>query len=493
MASTPNLSVHIPELDGIRGAAIAMVLVWHYFAGTIEPASGSISYYALALSRLTWTGVDLFFVLSGYLIGGILLDAKDSANYFQVFYARRFFRIVPIYAAVLIVIPTIFFLVERASFQPDYLWFRAKALPWYCFWTLMQNFWMAGSNTLGSNLFGVTWSLAIEEQFYLTLPFAVRFFSRRGLLIFVFAGISLAPVLRATILLASPESWAAPFVLMPCRADGLLLGVLTAILLRRSETWNVLQAGRGYFVAGLLVLFAGMAFLTWRGGAPSSHGRRMPVFGYTWIEVYYTAVLVFVLAYRDSLMSRISRNKSLAWLGKLAYCIYLIHQPVIGFLFLILLNRPPRITEPYSLAIALLSLVVTLSVAKLSWKYFESPLVALGHKFRYGYSEQRSTLDSGQLFPRRAEHLRKPERLFAKPQVGKWDRPCERLVEKRTMLRIAIVKASGACPECRTKDVERATRRGLLERHVLPLLSLWPYRCCACDLKFFDFRRRVTR
>src|SRR6266403_3265722 len=90
-----NLSGRVPELDGIRGIAIGMVLIAHFFLVVSRP--GSPLAYALVPLRLDWSGVDLFFVLSGFLIGGILLDARESPKYFQVFYMRRVHRILSIY------------------------------------------------------------------------------------------------------------------------------------------------------------------------------------------------------------------------------------------------------------------------------------------------------------------------------------------------------------------------------------------------------------
>src|ERR1039457_1076220 len=86
----------MPELDGLRGIAILLVWTGHYFAA---PATGMVSLLNGYWFRLGWTGVDLFFVLSGFLIGGILLNVRDSPRYFQTFYARRFFRIIPVYYA----------------------------------------------------------------------------------------------------------------------------------------------------------------------------------------------------------------------------------------------------------------------------------------------------------------------------------------------------------------------------------------------------------
>src|SRR6266568_5097276 len=155
----------IPELDGLRGIAIGMVIIWHYFSTVVRAGPSSPLSYLVAATRATWSGVDLFFVLSGFLIGGILLDARGATNYYRVFYRRRFFRIVPIYAAVLLIFPIFTLLRHGAHPAP-----AAGAPPWYMYWTFTQNLWMAATSSLGTNSLGMTWSLAVEEQFYLTLP-----------------------------------------------------------------------------------------------------------------------------------------------------------------------------------------------------------------------------------------------------------------------------------------------------------------------------------
>src|ERR1700722_13208417 len=93
----PRLAGRIPELDGLRGLAILLVLIWHYLALGFKTNLGSWQAYVLVPLRLTWSGVDLFFVLSGFLIGGILYDAKHSDRYYSTFYARRIHRIFPVY------------------------------------------------------------------------------------------------------------------------------------------------------------------------------------------------------------------------------------------------------------------------------------------------------------------------------------------------------------------------------------------------------------
>src|SRR5882672_5407040 len=135
MATVAQPGERILVLDGIRGLAIAMVLVWHYFS---EPLSNSASPLLRFLSHLTlqsWSGVDLFFVLSGFRIGGILIDAKGSEHYFRTFYIRRAFRILPIY----IVACLAYFVVGRWAVS-GFQGVMKHAMPWYVYATFTQNF-----------------------------------------------------------------------------------------------------------------------------------------------------------------------------------------------------------------------------------------------------------------------------------------------------------------------------------------------------------------
>jgi peptidoglycan/LPS O-acetylase OafA/YrhL len=386
MSTAWRLSGRIPELDGVRGLAIALVLFLHLFNFSTKLAS----FWARSLVpfRLSWTGVDLFFVLSGFLIGGILLDARESTNYFRVFYVRRFFRIVPIYVAVLLIFPALLFFA-RICFHGDYTWLDSKPLPWYSFWTFTQNFWMARTNSSGAMIIAVTWSLAIEEQFYLTLPTMVRFLSRRWLIVFVISGICIAPTLRTILLFLSPHNSIAPYVLMPCRADALLFGVLAAILVRDDKILDHISKSRIYFYSLLLLLALGMAFLTLKHASP--YDPLMQRIGYTWVAFFYASVLIFVLAYRESFLSAFFRNKPLRWLGGLAYGVYLLHRAIYGVIFGSIWGGGwPYIADRYTFLAAVAALAITLLVASLSWRYFELPLIRVGHKTNYELEENAS-------------------------------------------------------------------------------------------------------
>ena len=195
-ATMPNaFSKRIPELDGIRGLAVLAILLYHlvFLAGWDR-----LPFKIGALLSFGWSGVDLFFVLSGFLIGGILLDARGASNYFRVFYTRRAYRILPLYLALCGASVLIFY-----THLPTHSWLFEGKTPWYAYLTFGQNFWMV-KGTLDSRQMDMTWSLAVEEQFYLTLPLVIRFV-RRETLPYVFAsGVLLAPLIRTAVWLSMP-------------------------------------------------------------------------------------------------------------------------------------------------------------------------------------------------------------------------------------------------------------------------------------------------
>ncbi len=365
--------------------AIGMVLVFHYFQLTWITRPGSFPSYLQAAAGLTWSGVDLFFVLSGFLIGGILLDARTSTNYFRVFYTRRFYRIVPIYAAVLLLFPAVLAAAQRLP-RGNYVWLTADALPWYSYWSFTQNFWMAHAANLGGNSLRVTWSLAIEEQFYLTLPLLVRFFPGRRLTMLVLAGIFAAPMFRIGLGLLWHHNWVARFVLMPCRADALLLGVLAAIVLRDAEWRERLQRNQRLFAIAIPVFLLGIAAMTiWAASVGSPVVQSV---GYTWLALFYVSVLVYALTRPKSVVSRVLRWKWLGWLGGIAYGVYLLHQMAQGMLFGMIWRHEPMITGGRTLLTSLAALLLTLVTARLSWNYFERPLVKFGHRYGYKFVTQ---------------------------------------------------------------------------------------------------------
>src|SRR5580704_18831604 len=232
MTRETRQTARIPELDGLRGVAISLVVVFHSFYYSPPPGhhpTGLIRSTFVFLERffaIGWTGVDLFFVLSGFLIGGILLDVRASPNYFKTFYIRRFFRIVPLYYLWLFCLIALVFLGD--SFFPSQTQSTQPAIDWqiWAHFLFLQNLWSNHYSTLAGWWLAVTWSLAIEEQFYLAAPFLVRFLSRQYLIIFLSFVILAAPCCRILARTLVPISSDAIYRLTPFRADAVALGIL---------------------------------------------------------------------------------------------------------------------------------------------------------------------------------------------------------------------------------------------------------------------------
>jgi peptidoglycan/LPS O-acetylase OafA/YrhL len=361
-------SRRIPQLDGLRGVAIAMVVVFHYSWAEVGVPPRFPGPLASALD-LGWAGVDLFFVLSGFLIGGILLDARESPNYFRVFYRRRVCRIFPAYFAFLIV----FLLAAHFTRSPEVQRLFTPAIPWPAVATFTQNFWMAIHNQEGAVALNPTWSLAVEEQFYLTLPAIIYFVKPRSLMKVLAGGIVLAPLIRMALLAANPRLDMSAVILFPCRMDPLLFGVVTAYFLRQPGAWEFVRGHRRQLWTSIELLTGVCALFLF---SPSRFSTPMILVGYDCLGLLFTATLVAALV--DEAFARFLQVKWLMSLGTISYCVYLIHELVFGLTYDLLKDH----TRSWGIT-AILALALTIVIASLSWEYFEKPLVRLGHRERY--------------------------------------------------------------------------------------------------------------
>ena len=382
-----RIGQRIPELDGLRGVAILLVLIWHYFVGLISATDFPVldHFLGTALST-TWSGVDMFFVLSGFLIGGILIDQRTSPSFFRTFYIRRVCRILPAYYLLIGL-----FLVAAAcglSRQPRFDWLFERTYPIWSYATFTQSFTMLSGRALGGSWLSPTWSLAIEEQFHLVLPLFVYICSPRKLPYFLAALVFLAPVLRVLIAFAWPDCSLAGFLLTPCRADALLLGVLGAWAWRVPAIVGNLRRNAHclYWVLG--ALFCGVAVMAWK--RISAVSLFSCFFGYAWLAIFYLVTVVVCLVEKHGLVSWLVRHALIRKLGVISYGVYLLHLPVSGLCHGLIRGEPPKITDMKSAGVTLLALLVTLTLAKLSFVFFEKPIIDLGHNYRYAKSRSEA-------------------------------------------------------------------------------------------------------
>jgi peptidoglycan/LPS O-acetylase OafA/YrhL len=370
----------IPELDGLRGIAIWLVLINHISESYGGPVAGDLK----LVLRQGWIGVDLFFVLSGFLIGGILIDSRRARNFFQVFYVRRFFRIVPLYWLVFMLS-----LVSLTGIIPHLGEVRQSDVPWWAFLTFTHNFWMATGRPEMVIFMGVTWSLAVEEQFYLTAPMLVRFLGERWLVWCLAAIIILAPVLRLILYLwlSGDAQRAAAYQLMPCRADALGLGMLAALLLRRSGPWKFFtHNGRMLHIA----LMLGAIGLVWFLSTNITLTPLLPAaFAYTWIALFFLCMLLIGVTQPKSLLSQLLRTRWLKSTGVIAYGLYMFHSAV-GLYLHSLASAHIEQTTIIKAMVDLVAVAATFAVARLSWVFFEKPLLNRGHALAYVFAAPAS-------------------------------------------------------------------------------------------------------
>ena len=379
--SVESSKSRVPELDGLRGLAIFLVVLFHY-ASQEGLAAGVAPRLLQRCVVLGWSGVDLFFVLSGFLIGGILLDVRSSGFYYRTFYARRFFRIIPIYY---LWVTAYIVLVSVAGTRIQAISNSGATLPLgyrvYSYYLFLQNFRSSSFPGLAGAWFGHLWSLAVEEQFYLIAPLVVRFVSPRKLPYVLGAVIVLAPAFRTTLRLAAGAPPTLVTFLMPSRADALAIGMLLAAFWRVEHVRVWFRGNIGtIYAAGGIALLGVSALWIW---APNSGNLAMQIPGFTCLAAFYACLLLISLVHSSGPIAALMRMAWLRELGKVSYCMYIIHLVMNVGCHAVLLHKSPQISTPKGASVTILAGALTYLAAKMSWLLFENPLLRRGHAFKY--------------------------------------------------------------------------------------------------------------
>lgn len=346
----------IAELDGLRGVAAVLVVVAHYFGEVRHSLPG------LALG---WVGVNLFFVLSGFLIGSIILERKNSPNFVRVFYCRRALRIIPIYLLTLS-----FVLLFLAINQPA-PWIDPP-LPALSYMTFTQNIVMAATGDYGTHWLVPTWTLAVEEQFYLVIPLLIMTLPSRYLLAATLGGIAMGCGIRAMFYWAG---WVVEGqVLLVSRCDILLCGVLVAYILHQRFVVDEMTLR-------LIALAAALGFLLASVHYRLTDSSLHLVFSPLLIAALFAAYVL--LAVRGWEFLRPLRSAGWRFFGSISYGLYLVHQPVAGAMHGLILGGRPDIGSVPELVVTIAALIAFIGIAWTSWNFIEAPLVRMGWGWRY--------------------------------------------------------------------------------------------------------------
>lgn len=367
-------SVHI---DALRGVAILAVVQYHYGSTSGLYRWADLPTTLQGLGSLGFAGVDLFFVLSAFLLTRNLLVNRDAPGVVGAFYRRRVLRILPLYLMLLFAAMTL-----RALWRPEETgqgqWLLGGLAPGWVYGLFLQNFWNGLNGHFAGHFLAPTWSLAIEEHFYLVLPLLILRLDARQARRAALALIVAAPVIRFLVEARHGPVAAATFSF--ARVDSLGWGMLAASLAstgagraRFSRIWSAL--GVAAFVAAGLVSLSGV-------------GLWVPV-AYS-VTALVAAHAVLHVATPRAPAPEGALLRVLAWAGSRCYSLYLLHMPVAGLTAMAAGRETVFVGDAGGALVVLASALLLVLVAEVAYRFIERPFIDYGERrVRYRSAEAR--------------------------------------------------------------------------------------------------------
>jgi peptidoglycan/LPS O-acetylase OafA/YrhL len=352
---------YYPALDGLRGLAILLVVFYHNFGFIRQSFFG-------------WLGVDLFFVLSGFLITGILFRSLGEKNYLRNFYMRRLLRIFPLYYVSLFIFLVIFPMIRNLPADMSYYTSNQAWL-----WTYFQNWLYIFKPTNSSDILHHLWSLAVEEQFYILWPLVIVLLKKpRTILFFIVSLLVLVISFRLGLWIFKIENLAYYNLYTFSRIDGLCIGSIVAILthmnfdfIRKHTTWIVLSFALINFAFYFSNRFYDFSF------------PYIALVGYSTFAMMFGLLVYEAVRGETKIINIIFGFKPLRFFGKISYAFYIFHWPVFILCNGYLLEYAGRFTGKFGaqVSISLLATVVSILISWLSFRYFESHFLKLKNRY----------------------------------------------------------------------------------------------------------------
>jgi peptidoglycan/LPS O-acetylase OafA/YrhL len=352
--------VHYPTLDIARGFAISIVLFYHVF-------------WYVSFFRFGWIGVDLFFVLSGFLITDILLRSRENRSYFSNFYLKRILRILPLYYLTIFIFFTfapIFF--SNKSSDSTFTYYNQNQI-WY--WLFLQNWLVIWKGKPSEPYLQHFWSLAIEEQFYLFWPFIIVVFKHLETLKKLISLLILfAFLLRILTWMLYPQKTGELYYNTFSRMDSLLIGCLISIRLKQGK--KIPKALIKIIFLGFITLvISSVAIL----GNIQQDNIIFSTIGYSLTAAFFGCAIYLLITYETKLSPLIKKLQVLIFLGKISYGLYVFHLPVYLITAYLLTNNShsslPLILR-HTLFISIFSLLITFLLSIASFNILEKPILS---------------------------------------------------------------------------------------------------------------------
>lgn len=356
-----NSKQYIPAFDGWRGVGVILVMLAHCYPYTI--------------TRPFWVAMDLFFVMSGFLISGILIDSKGNSNYYKNYITRRVLRVFPLYYFVLflsfLVIPNIFPRVMGTNYG-----YYLKHQLW--FWLYGQN-WLFSVTGFPKNQTMVHfWSLAVEEQFYIFWPLIIKLFDAKKLIRVCIGIILFSVYFRLSLGYKFGLKVTYPYMATLSRMDSLSIGAILAVLIRTNKKWLERYTTPFALVSASLAI-SGVIYYK------SANFLAVPSI-YTFVDIFAGCVLLYSLSINKPWIIRLGDHPVFRFLGKYSYGIYVYHYIIFNVLQY---NVQPilalRIQSPFMvvLLVGILTIALSVGVSLLSFHYLELPFLKLKKYFSY--------------------------------------------------------------------------------------------------------------